>query len=246
MSVFDEFLLLGNVWDVQSALTHQKLGFAAIGTSSAAVAASLGFDDGEDMPFDDLLGVVKAIRARVDLPLTVDIEAGYSRDVTEVICNIHALAELGVVGVNIEDSVVEGSLRRILSIDEFSRIIGNIKLGIPNGVFLNARTDGYIMELDDALGQTLTRAKRYENAGADGIFVPCIIDLSEIKQVVKTINAPLNVMCMPELPSFESLRQVGVKRVSMGPFGYNMMNEFVQNKLESVLNDQSFKAIFTA
>ncbi len=111
MSVFNEFLLLGNVWNVASAKTYQKSGFKAIGTSSAAVAHSLGYEDGEDMPFNALLHIVADISARVDLPLTVDIEAGYARDVNTINTNIKKLADLGVVGINIEDSVIERGIR---------------------------------------------------------------------------------------------------------------------------------------
>lgn len=244
MSVFNDYLLLGNVWDVSSAVSHQKLGFQAIGTSSAAVAASLGFEDGEDMPFDDLLGVVKAILAKVDLPLTVDIEGGYARDAAEIISNINELAELGVAGINIEDSVVEGGERCILPAVEFARIIGNIKHEVDDKLFLNARTDGYIMGLDDAFEVTCERLKLYEMAGANGVFVPCITDLVEIKHLVNLGDLPLNVMCMPDLPDFVTLKNIGVKRISTGPFAYNMMVGHFEEKLGEVVADQSFAAIF--
>ena len=244
MGVFNDFLLLGNVWDVQSGLSCQKLGFRAIGTSSAAVAASLGFEDGEDMPFADLLAVVKAIRGRVDLPLTVDVEGGYARDVVEIILNIKALIDLGVVGINIEDSVVEAGVRRLLPVDEFSRIIGNIKAEIGDGVFFNARTDAYIMGLDAPFEVTAERLKQYAAAGADGVFVPCITDVLEIQQLVDMVELPLNVMCVPDLPDFEVLQKLGVKRISMGPFAFNMMVEYFEQKLGDVLTDQSFKAMF--
>lgn len=244
MSIFNEFLLLGNVWDVSSALSCRKLGFKAIGTSSAAVAASLGFEDGEDMPFSDLLLVVKAIRARVDLPLSVDIEGGYARDVADIVCNIKALVDLGVVGINIEDSVVEAGVRRMLAVDEFSRIIGNIKAEMGDRVFLNARTDAYIMGVDAPFDVTAERLKQYEAAGADGLFVPCIVDAAEIKLLVDIGELPLNVMCMPDLPDFADLKKMGVMRISMGPFAYNMMVAHFERKLGEVLADQSFKPMF--
>lgn len=243
MNIFDDFLLLGNVWDVQSALSCQKLKFKAIGTSSAAVAGSLGFEDGEDLPFTDLLAVVKAIRARVDLPLTVDIEGGYARDVVDIISNIKALVDLGVVGINIEDSVVEGDGRRMLPVDEFSQIIGEIKAEIGNDVFLNARIDAYIMDIEEPFEVTVERVEKYTAVGADGIFVPCIIDVSEIKRLVDMCGLPLNVMCIPDLPDFIVLKKLGVKRVSMGPTGYNMMVKYFEQKLGEVVVGQSFKAM---
>ena len=244
MSIFSEFLVLGNVWDVSSALSCRKLGFKAIGTSSAAVAASLGFEDGEDMPFADLLAVVASIRARVDLPLTVDIEGGYARDADGIIGNVKALMDLGVVGINIEDSVVEAGVRRMLPADEFGRIIGDIKAEIGVRVFLNARTDAYIMGLDAPFEPTVERIKHYKAVGADGVFVPCITDIAEIKRLVDISELPLNVMCMPDLPDFAVLQKLGVKRISMGPFAYNMMIDYFERKLSKVIADQSFKAMF--
>ena len=81
----DPSLLLGNVWNAQSALLFQKLGFNAIGTSSAAIATSLGYEDGEKMPFEDLFRIVKSIQSKINIPLTVDIEGGYSRNTSQII-----------------------------------------------------------------------------------------------------------------------------------------------------------------
>lgn len=246
MSVFNEYLLLGNVWDVQSALLHKKLGFAAIGTSSGAIAASLGYEDGEDMPFAELVAVVTAIRAKVDLPLSVDIEGGYARDVVGIINNIKTLAALGIVGVNIEDSVVGQGVRRLLPEDEFAKTVADVKAEIPNGVFLNVRTDTYILAVENPLEATLVRAKKYELAGADGIFVPCITDLKDIKRVVSAVDLPLNVLAMPDLPDFERLQAVGVKRISVGNFIYDDVAKYFENKLQQVVAEQTFGAIFTA
>ena len=102
----DKPLIIGNVWDAASAKAAEKLNFNAIGTSSAAIASMLGYDDGEQMSFSELLYIVKRILASTTLPLTVDIEAGYSRDPVEIANYIKTLADLGVVGINIEDSIV--------------------------------------------------------------------------------------------------------------------------------------------
>ena len=119
-------LLLGNVWDVNSALTFQKLGFKAIGTSSAAIASSLGYEDGEKMPFEDLLKITKDIQDKIKIPLTIDIENGYSEHIDAVCKNIHSLANLNIAGINIEDSVVN-SKRQILEPQEFAKKIKSIK-----------------------------------------------------------------------------------------------------------------------
>jgi hypothetical protein len=93
----DTPLLMGNAWDVKSALIMQSLGFRAIGTSSAAIAASQGYQDGEGMPFKDLVKIVRSIQLKLEIPLTVDIEGGFSRDIDEVCANVKSLADLGVV-----------------------------------------------------------------------------------------------------------------------------------------------------
>jgi len=256
MNTFQEFkslheqsapLYIGNVWDVSSAMMLENKNYKALGTSSAAIATSLGYEDGEEMSFDELVQVVKTITAKTSLPLTVDLEGGYSRDPEEVSKNIMRLNELGAVGVNLEDSVVIDGNRQIVDATEFSKTIKMIKKYLTEKgaeIFLNVRTDFYIMGLENPLKETLLRSTLYEKAGADGIFVPCVTDEEDIKEIVKDITIPLNVMTMPTLPSFQKLQQLGVKRVSAGPFIYNKVSEYFNNMLEAIDERQSFNPIF--
>jgi len=242
----DSSLLLGNVWNAQSALLFQKLGFKAIGTSSAAIATSLGYEDGEKVPFKDLLRIVKNIQSKINIPLTVDIEGGYSRDKTELIGNITALQKLGVVGVNIEDSITNTE-REIVNAQEFSKTIQLIKSYLSNnnmGIFLNVRTDFYIMGLSNPFEETQKRIKIYEENGADGIFVPCIVAENEIQKVVASTTLPINVMCMPNLPDFNTLQNLGVKRISMGPFLYNDMVSKLKKSIIEISANQTFSSLF--
>jgi len=241
----DKPLLLGNVWDVQSALFFQKSGFKAIGTSSAAIATSLGYEDGE-MPFEELLRIVKNIQSKIKIPLTVDIEGGYARKTPEIIKNIKTLQQFGVVGINLEDSVVTDT-RKILDAEKFSNTIREIKSYITDNsksIFLNIRSDFYIMGLENPLEETIKRIKLYEKSGADGIFVPCIVKEDEIKKVVESTRLPVNVMCMPELPNFQKLEKLGVKRISMGPFLYNNTILHLEKTANSIIEDQSFSNLF--
>ncbi|VAW39633.1 Probable carboxyvinyl-carboxyphosphonate phosphorylmutase [hydrothermal vent metagenome] len=243
----DSALLLGNVWNVQSAVLFQKLGFQAIGTSSAAIATSLGYEDGEKMPFVDLLRIVKNIQSKINIPLTVDIEGGYSRNTAEIITNIIALQKLGVVGINIEDAITNTD-REIVDAQKFGKTIQVIKahlLSNKANIFLNVRTDSYIMGLNNPLAETLKRIQIYEESGADGIFVPCIVAKNEIKKVVETTALPVNIMCMPDLPSFNDLQDLGVKRISAGPFLYNDMIDKLEKTIVKITKNQSFKSIFT-
>lgn len=239
-------LHLGNVWDLQSALLYQNLGFQAIGTSSAAVASSLGYEDGEKLPFERLVTLVKEIKPRINIPLTVDIEGGYSRDASKIFENIKTLHQIGVVGINLEDSVTNAE-REILDAKDFSLTIQKIKslLSRDNiNIFLNIRTDPYLMGLENPLQTTLERIKLYEGVGADGIFVPCVVQKEEIAKITQSVSLPVNVMCMPDLPSFETLGKLGVKRISEGNFVYNKVVSDFEKTASLVVQNGSFETLF--
>ncbi len=241
-----EIFHLGNVWDVQSALLFQKAGFKAIGTSSAAIAASLGYDDGENMPFEDLVRVVEKIHTKVQIPLSIDIEGGYSRDVDDIIENIKVLHQIGVAGINIEDSTVSEK-REMMDTNMFSNIIAKVKSYLSKNkmdIFLNVRTDAYLSGLENPLKNTLKRIKQYEDAGADGVFVPCIVDKKEIANVVQATSLPVNVLCMPHLPDFNTLEKLGVKRISSGHFIHNDMISHLEQSIQAIVKNKSFNSLF--
>jgi 2-methylisocitrate lyase-like PEP mutase family enzyme len=238
---------IGNVWDLQSATMMEKAGYKAIGTSSLAIATSLGYEDGEQMSFDELFKICKQITSKVKTPLSVDIEGGYCRDAKGIVANIEALVNIGVVGINIEDSVVRNNERVILPIDEFASLLKDITSILKDkniDIFINARTDNFIMGLDNALEDTIKRIKSYQENGANGIFVPCIVDNSDIQKVVNATTLPLNVMTMPTLGDLKTLDEIGVKRVSQGPFVYNNLMEHFENKLKQIQEKNSFEPLF--
>lgn len=240
-------LYLGNVWDVQSALLFEQFGYRAIGTSSTAIAESLGYTDGEEMSFDELYSIVSDIKKRTSIPLSVDIEAGYSRKQEVIVDNINALYDLGVSGINLEDSICEKNSRRIVDPEAFSVTLASIKNVLSQrhiDIFLNVRTDPFIMGLDSPLQQTLARAKMYEKSGADGLFVPCVTEEKAIETIVKSVDLPVNVMAMPNLPAFPTLEKLGVKRISMGPFFYRKMHDLFNQKTNQIITQQSFDDLF--
>ncbi len=239
-------LLICNVWDVASAKIAEKLDFQAIGTSSAAIATLLGYDDGENMSFSELNYLVKRIMANTNLPLTVDLESGYSREPSEIATHITELAGFGVVGINIEDSIVDKE-RRLLNAQEFAKTISTIKRKLKNDnidIFLNVRTDVFLLGCSNALDETKTRMQLFEEAGADGIFIPCIEKEDDIKKITESTKLPINVMCMPNLPNFETLNKLGVKRISMGNFIFDYMNNSFEQILSDVVKNQSFNPVF--
>lgn len=240
-------LLLANVWDVPSALAAQESGYSAIGTSSAALANTLGHADGEDMSFDEVLFMVKRIRAATQLPMSVDIEAGYSECPKRVAGHIKALTDIGVAGINLEDSRVTEGQRHLIPAKEFADFLGEIKSELAkNGIdmFINARTDTYLLGHKSARDETLKRASLYQAAGANGLFVPCLTALEDIKVIASSTQLPLNVMCMPELEEFSSLAQAGVKRISMGNFLFEQQKTSLAALLEKVKQEQTFASMF--
>ncbi len=238
-------LLIGNVWDVSSAKVFEANGFEALATSSSAIAYSLGYEDGEQMPFELLLQIVKRIINNISIPLSVDMEAGYGNDVSQIIQNLERLYELGAVGFNIEDSIP--GKNEIQSIDHFKQIVFSINNHFQKnniGMFCNVRTDAYLLKLSSPLNETLKRIKAYEDAGASGIFVPFITEKDDIRQVVQATKLPIHVLCAKDLPGFKMLAELGVKRISTGGAIYKFMLRSLQNTIQTIQRDQSFKHLF--
>lgn len=245
----EEPLLIGNVWNVQSAQVFERLGLKAIATSSSAIAATLGYPDGEAMSFEEYLFVIKRISKTVNLPLSVDLEAGYSNSADTIVENIKQLQELGVVGINLEDSVVSGGTRSIVGAEAFAEKISAItdRLNISKiEMFINLRSDVFLLGLPGGVEEAIARATMYAKTGASGLFFPCVTQLEDIKALAKASNLPLNVMCMPTLPPFGELKKAGVKRISMG----NFLNATIYKKLEAIAQDiikeGSFHPVFAS
>jgi len=243
----DEPLLLGNVWSPQSAKIYEKLGYKALATSSSAVAHSLGYEDGENMSFDEYLYIVERILKSISIPLTVDLEGGYGKTVDAIVSNISKLAEIGAVGINIEDSFIVDGTREIADKEVFSEKLKSIisKLKEANvEMFINVRTDTFLLGLENPVEETLERIKLFEEAGVDGIFVPCITAENDIETIVNSTKIPVNVMCMPELPDFRTLQNLRVKRISSGNFVNGYIYKNLEEKGREIMQKQSFLPIF--
>lgn len=243
----EEPLLLGNVWNPQSAKVYEKSGYKALATSSSAVAHSLGYEDGENMTFDEYLYIVERILKSVSIPLTVDLEGGYGKNAEEIVSNISKLAEIGVVGINIEDSVMVNGIRRIADKEIFYEKLKSVisKLKENNiDIFVNLRTDPFLLGLENPVEETLQRIKLFEKAGIDGIFVPCITSGNDIETIVNETQLPVNVMAMPELPDFTTLKRLGVKRISSGNFANGYIYKSLEEKGLEIIKENSFSPIF--
>jgi len=192
-------LILVNAWDAASARLVEAAGAAAVGTTSAGVAWSLGAPDGDALALPAAVAAIERITAVVSVPVTADVERGYG-DVAETVRRVSAA---GAVGVNIEDGATAQPDR-----------IAAARAAAP-GLFLNARIDTYLAGVG-GLDETVERASAYLAAGADGIFVPGVTDPATIAALVERIDAPINVMVGPGAPGVAELAALGVARISLG------------------------------
>ena len=208
-------LLLPNAWDPGSACLIESLGATAIATTSAGLAWSRGYPDGDALPIDQLLATARDIARVIRVPLTVDIEGGYSSDPTMVAQVVGGIIDVGAVGINLEDGA--GPPELLCAKIEAAR---QIAARADVDLFINARTDVYLRALatgEAAVEEVVHRAERYRSAGCDGIFVPGLTDGHAIEAVAAAIDSlPLNIMLMPGLPSVTVLRRQGVRRLSAG------------------------------
>src|SRR5258705_3865067 len=209
-----DILVLPNAWDAGSAKVIEDAGAKAIATSSAGVAWALGYPDGDVLPPRMLADLTARITDVIRIPLSVDFEGGYTNNPAKVAENLKPIIDAGAVGINIEDG--EGTPELLARKIEKAR-----KAAASAGVnlFINARTDVYLAELgspESRVGETIDRAACYRDAGADGIFVPGLSELSAIKAIVPEVKMPVNVMAYPGLPPAKQLKKLGVQRLSSG------------------------------
>ncbi|MBZ5530386.1 MAG: isocitrate lyase/phosphoenolpyruvate mutase family protein [Acidobacteriia bacterium] len=216
-------VILINAWDAASARIVEHAGFPAVATTSAGVANALGYADGQHVPWSEMAQAIERIAEVVQVPVTADIEAGFSSDAQQLEAVIEQVIEAGAVGVNLEDSVPGHPSHSILfSIaDQTARIQTVRRIGekLKIHLLINARTDAYWRQgvsREEALRDTLERGHAYLKAGADCIFVPGLRDPGQISTVVGEWKSPINILAGPGVPSIPELTRLGVKRISYG------------------------------
>ena len=222
-------LVLFNVWDAGTAKAVASSGAQALATGSWSVAAAHGFADGERVPLDFAIENLARIVEATDLPVTIDLESGYGESTTEVACSVGRAIEAGAIGCNLEDSFPrDGSLRAVG--EQAERIAAARKIASEAGVslFINARTDVFFLkpapEHDDILVQAaLERGQAYAKAGADGLFVPGVVDEALIGRLAQASPLPVNIMVEDKTPFLARLAALKVARVSHGPRPYLAM-----------------------
>ena len=209
-------LVLPNAWDAASAALFQRAGAPAIATSSAALAWSLGYADGSTLPRHELLAAIARMQRVVTVPLSVDLEDGYSSTATEVADLVAEVAKMGVAGINLEDGAQAPELLA-------EKIAGCRQALAGTPLFINARTDVYLRGLatgTEASALTLQRARVYQAAGADGLFVPGLCSIEDTAFVAANIAMPVNLMLLPGMPSMPALLAAGARRFTAGPANF--------------------------
>ena len=220
-----EILVLLNSWDTGSSKLIEACGFKAIATTSMGIAASLGYPDNQIIQLSEMIDAIKGIVKAVNVPVTVDIEAGYGKNLKEIIKSVKKIIATGIVGINIEDSI---DLNPVL-IDEMEfceRIsaIRSLSDSLGYHLVINARTDSFYTSLgstQEKLSESIKRGNKYREAGADCIFIQPVWEKETISTLVKEINAPINILSNPGIgaglpPSVRELQDLGVARLSLG------------------------------
>jgi 2-methylisocitrate lyase-like PEP mutase family enzyme len=224
-------VVLFNVWDAGSAKAVTSSGAKAIATSSWAVAAALGFADGEKTPFELVIDNLERIVRATELPVSADLESGYGSDPEAVGVSVRQAIEAGAIGCNLEDSFPDNGRLRDSS-DQASRIHSVREAGDSAGIqfFINARSDVFFQPNrngDDAAADAIARAHTYFQAGADSLFLPGLTDLGLIAKIAKASPLPINILVGAAGPSFRELAGCGVARISYGNSPYaDLLNTF--------------------
>jgi 2-methylisocitrate lyase-like PEP mutase family enzyme len=214
-------LVLPNAWDAMSARVIEDTGARAIATTSAGVAFSVGYPDGEAMPRDEMISAIARIARVVTIPVSADIESGFAHDAREVAETVRRVIDAGAVGINLEDQVHDGT-PRLYDLDAAVERVHAARetadsAGVP--IVINARTDVYLLgigEPDTRFEHAVRRANAYRKAGADCLFIPAITRHADIERVVPALDGPLNLLAFPGLPTIAELERLGVARVSLG------------------------------
>lgn len=223
----DEPLVLPNVWDAVSARAVQEAGFAAVASSSVAVAAALGWPDGQQIPVDEMFAAVGRIAGAVEVPVTADLEAGYGLDPADF---VRRMLDAGVVGCNLEDT--DHSDKSLRDPAEQAAYLAAVKAaGRAAGVdiVLNARIDIFVRrhtETSADIEEALQRARIYLDAGADCIYPILVHEEQTIAALVDGIAGPVNVYALADGPPLRRLAELGVKRIS---FAGRMQRELMAN-----------------
>jgi 2-methylisocitrate lyase-like PEP mutase family enzyme len=220
-----EPLLLPNAWDVATARAVVAAGFPVVATTSGGVANALGYEDHQGAPAEEMLAAAARIARGVDVPVTVDAEAGYGMDPAELVA---ALRASGAAGCNLEDT--DHAAGAIRDADEHAEWLGAVRQAASDdgyGLVINARVDVFLGPLLAGAGpgtqvelvpEALRRANAYLEAGVDCVYPIVLWETDALGAFMSEVRGPVNVVRMPQAPPLAELGELGVARVSWGHF----------------------------
>jgi 2-methylisocitrate lyase-like PEP mutase family enzyme len=221
-------LLLPNAWDVATARAVVAAGFPVVATTSGGVAAALGYEDHERAPADEMLAAAARIARGVEVPVTVDAEAGYGMEPAELVA---ALRTAGAAGCNLEDTdYAAGGLRDPDRHAEWLRAVRQVASDDGYGLVINARIDVFLGPLlagadpgtqEELVPDALRRANAYLEAGVDCVYPIGLWETGALRRFISEVRGPVNVVRLPQAPSVAELAALGVARVSWGHFLYH-------------------------
>ncbi|NNE08966.1 MAG: isocitrate lyase/phosphoenolpyruvate mutase family protein [Gemmatimonadetes bacterium] len=223
-----DLLILPNIWDPIGARILEVKGYPAVATASAAISASLGYQDGEKIKRQTVIDVIGRIARSVTIPLTADIEAGYGSTLSELEDTARAVIEAGVVGVNLEDGLEDAASLRPID-DQCARIATMREAAARHGIHLviNARPDSFLSSSfeskAEAAEDAVARAEAYARAGADCIYPVGPGDEETVRELRARISSPINILGSPSAAPLPVLQSIGVNRVSFGPFPFRSL-----------------------
>jgi 2-methylisocitrate lyase-like PEP mutase family enzyme len=220
-------LLLPNAWDVATARAVVAAGYPVVATTSGGVAAALGYEDHEGAPGDEMLAAAARIARGVEVPVTVDAEAGYGMEPAELVA---ALRSMGAAGCNLEDTdYTAGGLRDVERQAEWFRAVRQAASEDGYGLVINARIDVFLHPFlagagpgtqDELVPDALRRASAYLEAGVDCVYPIILWEKDALRRFTSEAGGPVNVVRLPQAPSLAELADLGVARVSWGVLLY--------------------------
>jgi 2-methylisocitrate lyase-like PEP mutase family enzyme len=241
-------LVVANAWDAASARIFEEAEFPAIATTSAGIAFSQGYPDGERIPLAHMLETVARICKVVAVPVTADMESGYGNAPEAVERTTTRVIEAGAVGMNLEDGTrypekpladLPLQLEKLKAVKEASK-----RAGVS--IVLNARTDAYLRHTGSAREQfeeALRRAKLYRDAGADCIFVPGLSDKTLISEIVRELDHPINILVTAGSPTIAELKGLGVARVTFGSGPMRATLKLLQQMANEILKEGTYSML---
>jgi 2-methylisocitrate lyase-like PEP mutase family enzyme len=233
-------LVLPNAWDVASAKAVVAAGFPVVATTSGGVAAALGYEDHEGAPGEEMLAAAARVSRSVDVPVTVDAEAGYGMEPADLVA---ALKGVGAAGCNLEDTNhANGSLRDPAQHAAWLRRVREAASEQSYGLVINARIDVFLANLGEAtqgdlVPEALERARAYLEAGADCAYPIALWEAPALTDFISAAGGPVNVLAIPPAPSLPELAELGVARISYGGLLHRQSIEQFNDALTSIAAD---------